>query len=97
MNRNTCGYVSSSEDLKRTILGVLVGIALVIVGVVGASIAADVGNYIIQALNRSGFTMPASANYVAPIESVPRLVFLIVSIVGVIVIIVALLKRYGGL
>jgi len=111
VNRNTWGYVSSSEDLKRTIWGVIVGIVIVIVGVVSASIAAGVGNYIIQALNRSGFTIPASANYVAPIESLPSSVFLVVragsSARLVIAIILAavlvggtiavLWKRYGGL
>jgi len=107
------GDVGSPEGLKKTILAVVVGIVLVIVGAVGASIAAGVGNYIIQALNRSGFTIPASANYVAPIESLPSSVFLVVRagssarlviaiilatvLVGGTVAVLWLWKRYGGL
>jgi len=107
VNCNTWGYVSSLENLKKTILAVVVGIVLVIVGVVGASVAAGVGNYIIQALNRSGFTIPASANYVAPIESLSSSVFLVlrarssaqlviaIVLALVIAIIVALWKHSG--
>jgi len=95
------GDVASPEGLKKTILAVVVGIVLVIVGAVGADIAAGVGNYILQVLNKTGFTITASANYVAPIESVPSLVFLILRLIGVVIliimIIVVLLKRYDGL
>jgi len=91
------GDFGSPEDLKKAILALIVGIAITMVGTVGTAIAAGVGTYILQALNKTGFTIPSSANYLTPIESVPSLVFLILSLVGVIVIIVALLKRYGGL
>jgi len=103
--------IGSPEGVKNTIIQIIAGIVIIIVGVLGASIAAGVGNYIIQALNRSGFTIPASANYVAPIESLPSSVFLVVragsSARLVIAIILAavlvggtiavLWKRYGGL
>jgi len=95
------GDVGSPEGLKKTILAIVVGIVLVIVGAVGASIATGVGDYILQALNKTGFTIPASANYLAPIGSLPSSVFLILMIVfvvvGVVVIIEALLKSFGGL
>ena len=112
VNCNTWGYVSSSEDLKRTIWEVIAGIVIIIVGVVGASTAAGVGNYIIQALNRSGFTIPASANYVAPIESLAGSACLIVRtlsrlpvVIGImlaffiatIATIVALLRVFSGI
>jgi len=87
----------SPEDLKKAILALIVGIAITMVGTVGTAIAAGVGTYILQVLNKTGFTIPASANYVAPIESVPSLVFQILSLVGVIMIIVALLKLYDNL
>jgi energy-converting hydrogenase Eha subunit E len=89
--------VGSPEGPKKAILALIAGILLTIIGTVGTAIAAGVGTYILQVLNKTGFTIPASANYVAPIESVPILAFLILGMVGVIVIIVALLKRYGGL
>ncbi len=60
------GDVGSPEGLKKTILALVVGIVLVIVGAVGASIATGVGYYILQALNKTGFIIPASANYVTP-------------------------------
>jgi energy-converting hydrogenase Eha subunit E len=89
--------IGSPEGVKTTIFVIIAGIAITIFGTVGTAIAAGVGTYILQVLNKTGFTIPASANYVAPIESVPILAFLILGTVGVIVIIVALLKRYGGL
>jgi uncharacterized membrane protein len=89
--------IGSPEGVKTTIIQIIVGIAFTIFGTVGTAIAAGVGTYILQVLNKTGFTIPASANYVAPIESVPSLVLLILSIVGVILIIVALLKLYDNL
>jgi uncharacterized BrkB/YihY/UPF0761 family membrane protein len=95
------GDVSSPEGLKKVILGVVIGIVLVIVGAVGASIASGVGSYILQALNKTGFTIPSSANYLSPIGSLPSSVFLILMVVmiviGVVVIIEALLKAFGGI
>jgi len=94
------GDVSSPEGLKKTILAIVVGV-LFIVGGVGAGIVAGVGNYIIQALNKTGFTIPSSANYVAPIASLPSFLPLILMIVfiviGVVVMIGALLKAFGNL
>jgi len=95
------GDIGSPEGLKKTILAVVVGIVLVIVGAVGASIATGVGSYILQSLNKTGFTIPSTANYLTPIGSLPSSVFLILMIVfvviGVVVIIEALLKAFGGL
>jgi len=95
------GDVGSPEGLKKTILAVVVGIVLVMVGAVGASIAAGVGNYILQTLNETGFTIPTYANYVAPIEGLASSLFLIMRIVsivvGTVIIIEALLKYYGNL
>jgi len=94
------GDVSSPEGLKKTILAIVVGV-LFIVGGVGAGIVADVGNYIIQALNKTGFTIPSSANYVAPIASLPSFLPLILMIVfiviGVVVMIGILSKAFGNL
>ena len=90
--------VDSPEGLTKALIA---GIVIIIVVTVGTAVAAGVGNYILQVLNKTGFTIPAPANYVAPIESLPSLVFLIMRIAGFILIIVliieALLKRYGGL
>ena len=87
--------------MKKVVLGIVVGIVLVIVGAVGASIATGVGDYILGSLNKTGFTIPASANYLTPIGSLPSSVFLILMIVfiviGVVVIIEALLKSFSGL
>jgi len=95
------GDIGSPEGLKKTILAVVVGVVLVIVGAVGASIAAGVGNYILQALNKTGFTIPSSANYLTPIGSLPSSVFLILMIVmiviGVVVIIEALIRSFSGI
>ena len=95
------GDVGSPEGLKKTILSIVVGIVLVIVGAVGASIATGVGDYILGSLNKTGFTIPASANYLSPIGSMPSSVFLILMIVfivaGVVVIIQALLKAFGNI
>jgi Mg2+/Co2+ transporter CorB len=89
--------IGSPEDVKTIILEIIAGILLTTFGTVGTAIAAGVGTYILQVLNKTGFTIPASANYVASIESVPSLVFQILSLVGVIMIIVALLKLYDNL
>jgi energy-converting hydrogenase Eha subunit E len=87
--------------MKKVVLGIVVGIVLVIVGAVGASIATGVGDYILGSLNKTGFTIPSSANYLTPIGSLPSSVFLILMIVfiviGVVVIIEALLKSFSGL
>jgi hypothetical protein len=95
------GDVSTSEGLKKTILAIVVGVVLVIVGAVGASIASGVGTYILEALNKTGFTIPPSANYLTPIGSLPSSVFLILMVVmiviGVVVIIQALLKVFGNI
>jgi hypothetical protein len=89
------GDVSSPEGLKEVILSIVVGVVF-IVGGVGAGIAAGVGNYIISALNKTGFTIPSSANYLSPIASLPSFLPLILMIafivVGVAVIIEVLLK-----
>jgi hypothetical protein len=91
--------IGGPKGVKTIILEIIAGIVITIVGIVGTAIAAGVGTYILQVLNKTGFTIPASGNYVAPIESVPSLVFQILStfsilfiLVGVIIIIVALLK-----
>jgi MFS superfamily sulfate permease-like transporter len=95
------GDVSSPEGLKKTIFQIIAGIAITAVGIIVTAIAAGVGTYILQILNKTGFTTVASANYVAPIESLASSALLILSIVsilvGVIMIIVALLKLYYNL
>jgi hypothetical protein len=94
------GDVRSPEDLKKTILAIVVGV-LFIVGGVGISIPAGVVDNILGALNRTGFVIPASANYVAPIASSgssAKLILMIVFIViGVVVMILALPKVFGNL
>jgi hypothetical protein len=81
----------------------------VIAGVV-ACLLSDVGDHILQAINETGITIPASANYVAPIESLvcsafpilrtvsglPVVIGIILALViATIVTIVALPKHYG--
>jgi hypothetical protein len=94
-------YISGPESEKKVIFGIIAGIVLIVVSVVGISIATSFGNRILQVLNNTGLTIPASANYVAPIESVPSLALLILStvsiLVGVIMIIAALPKLYDNL
>jgi len=94
------GDVRSPEGLKKTILAIVVGVVF-IVGGVGAGIAAGVVDNILRALNRTGFVIPASANYVAPIASLwsfAKLILMIVFIViGVVVMISALPKVFGNL
>jgi len=91
------GDVGSPEGLKKTIPGIIVGILVFVVAGVVACLLSDVGNHILQAINETGITIPASANYVAPIESLACSAFLIVSLVGVIKIVAALLKLYDNL
>ena len=94
------GDVRSPEDPKKTILAIIVGVVF-IVGGVSISILAGVVDNILRALNRTGFVIPASANYVAPIASSwssAKLILMIVFIViGVVVMISALLKVFGKL
>jgi ABC-type antimicrobial peptide transport system permease subunit len=94
------GDVSTLEDLKKIILSIIVGIPVfVIVGVV-ACFLSDVGDSILQALNETGFTIPSSANYVAPIESLACSAFLILRTVsrlpGIIQIILAVVVSLGS-
>ncbi|MCG2882680.1 MAG: hypothetical protein L7G93_07055 [Acidilobus sp.] len=72
-----------------------------------ACLLSDVGDHILQAINETGITISASANYVAPIESLACSEFLILRtlprlpvVIGIIlaldiVIIVALWKHSG--
>jgi energy-converting hydrogenase Eha subunit C len=94
------GDVGGLEGLKKTILEIVAGVVL-IVGGVSTSIAAGVVDNILRALNRTGFVIPASANYVAPIassRSFAELILMIMFIViGVVVMIPALLKVFGNL
>ena len=91
----------NTEDLKKVILGILVGKALLIVGIVGVGIAISVYNFILGALNKTGFAIPSSANYLNPIGSLPSTVFLMLMIVfivvDVVVIIWALPKTFSNL
>jgi len=94
--------VSSSGGLGRIVLRrFLVGTVLIVVGTVGAYLTVGVGDYILSVLNRTGFTIPSSANYVTPIGGLPSSLFLMMSIVfiviGIVIIIEALLKYYGNL
>jgi riboflavin transporter FmnP len=81
-----------------------------VVGAVGAGLAMGVGDYILQTLNETGITIPASANYVALIESLVSSALLILRtlsrlpvvigiilalVIATIVTIVALPKHYG--
>jgi len=94
------GDVGSPEGLKKTVLEIIVGVVF-IVGGVGAGIAAGVGNYIISALNKTGFTIPSSANYLSPIASLPSflplLLMIVFIVVGVVTIIRILSKVFGNL
>jgi len=98
------------EDLKKIkiILGIIVGGVFFYVFSFVANITAGFGDHILQTLNEIGFTIPASANYVALIESLASSALLILRtasrpsvfigiILAVVGIVVALLKRYDGL
>jgi hypothetical protein len=61
--------VSSSGGLGRIVLGIIVGGVVFGVLCAMAGFLSGVSDYILQTLNETGFTIPASANYVAPIES----------------------------
>jgi hypothetical protein len=68
---------------------------------VAACLLSDVDDHILQAINETGITIPASANYVAPIESLVCSVFLILRTVsrlpGVIQIILVVVGIILGL
>jgi len=110
--------VGSPECLKKIIL-IIVIVVLSIVGgamlpvfcaIVGS--LSSIGDHILKTLNETGFTIPASANYVAPIEilassaclmlrtvsGAPLIIWtiLVVVVIGTIVMIKTLLKCYGG-
>ena len=107
MNEMNWRDVGSPEGLKKTILGIIVGIPVFLIAGVVACLLSDVGDHILQAINETGITIPASANYVAPIESLACSAFLILRtlprlpvVIGIIlaldiVIIVALWKHSG--
>jgi len=95
MNKMSWGDVSSAEGLKKTILAIVVGVVLILVGV-GAGIAAGIGNYIISALNKTGFTIPSSADYLSPIASLPSLLPLILMIAFIFVGVAVIIKVLRG-
>jgi len=61
--------VGIPADPKKFISGIIVGGVVFGVLCAIAGFLSGVGDYILQTLNETGFTIPASANYVAPIES----------------------------
>ena len=98
MNEMSWRDVETPEGLKKTILKIVVGVVLILGGV-GAGIAAGVGNYIISVLNKTGFTIPSSADYLSPIASLPSflpILMIAFILVGVVVMILALLKVFGN-
>jgi len=106
------GDVGIPEGLKKFILGIIVGGVVFGVFCGMADILSGVGDHILQTLNETGFTIPASANYVAPIESLAGSACLIVRtlsrlpvVIGIILAffiatiatIVALLRVFSGI
>jgi hypothetical protein len=100
------------EGLKKIILGTIAGGVVFMVFCGMADFLSGVGDHILSALNKTGFTIPASANYVASIESlassaclIPRTVSGLLVLIGIIVALVTativtietLLKRYDSL
>jgi CBS domain containing-hemolysin-like protein len=81
------GDAGSSVNLKKILSVIVVGITLIIVGAVDASIVtgAGVGDYILQALNKTGFMIPSSAFL---------LLTVLMILIGIIVIIKDLLKTF---
>ena len=75
------GDADSSVNLKKILSTIVVGIVLIIVGAVDASIVtgAGVGDYILQALNRTGFMIPSS-------------VFLMLTVLMILIGIIAIIK-----
>ncbi|MFP3321179.1 MAG: hypothetical protein RXO24_11470, partial [Acidilobus sp.] len=55
--------------LGRIVLGIIVGGVVFGMLCAIAGFLSGVSDHILQTLNETGFTIPASANYVAPIES----------------------------
>ena len=100
MNKMSWGKVGTREGLKETILEIVVGVVLIVGGVI-TSIAAGVVDNILRALNRTGFVIPASANYVAPIASsrsfAELLLMIVFIVIGVVVMILALPKVFSNL
>ena len=78
---------SSSKNLKIFILEIVLGIALIVLGAVDASIAsgAGVGVYILQALNKTGFTIP-------PLDFL--ILTVVLMLIGIVVAIKDLLKIF---
>lgn len=75
----------TTEDLRKTVLALVIGVMLVIVGSVGADITSSIGQYIITTLVNSGnFTQPT--NYLNDVVSVLSPVF---TILGVTLIVMA--------
>lgn len=111
--------VGSPGCLKKIILIIVIVVLSIVGGVMLQVFCAivgplsGIGDHILQTLNETGFTIPASANYVAPIEilassaclmlrtvsGVPLIIWiiLVVVVIGTIVMIKTLLKCYGGL
>jgi len=111
--------VGSPGCLKKIILIIVIVVLSIVSGVmlpVFCAIVgplAGIGDHILQTLNETGFTIPASDNYVAPIEilassaclmlrtvsGVPLImwIILVVVVIGTIVMVKTLLKCYGGL
>lgn len=81
------GDAGSSVELKTIILTIVVGIVLIIVGAVDASIVtgAGVGDYILQALSRTGSMIPSSVFLLLTVLTI---------LIGIIVIIKDLLKTF---
>jgi len=81
------GDAGSSANLKKILSVIVVGIVLIIVGAVDASIVtgAGVGNYILQALSRTGFMIPSSAFLLLTVLTI---------LIGIVVIIKDLLKAF---
>jgi len=81
------GDAGSSVELKTIILTIVVGVVLIIVGAVDASIVtgAGVGNYILQALSRTGLMIPSSAFLLLTVLTI---------LIGIIAIIKDLLKAF---
>ncbi len=84
-------------------MGIIVGGVVFGVLCAIAGFLSGVGDHILQTLNETGFTIPASANYVAPIESlassacsIPRTLSGLPSIIRIILIVLGIVGSIAG-
>lgn len=87
----------STDDMLRmivpTVLALVIGIVLLIIGTTAGTIVAAIAYYIVGIFNSAGISVPSSANFVPGVAGIVGTVFTILGIV-LIVIGVAVMIKY---